>query len=204
MNFLRTLDLYKAIVLLSLVVLPVGGWYVTSLDETIALSKKSIEAARRPGGLLEQIGNLQHKVEVVVQNKRSTSDSIKEPRTYFEGQILAVGAGLKTSDFQPQPAKEETSNLGKQHVADFVVDVTWRKEMVQKLEFISAVLFNCESGARNNDQVQQSVWRLRELTLVNATDERLTTSFSTPPPSLEDRWRIATMKFARREPKKGK
>ena len=89
MNFLRSMDLYKAIVLLSLVLLPLGGWWVMRLENKIDASKKAIDEARRPGGLIEEIGSLQRKVEVVVQNKRSTSDSINDPRTYFEGQILA-------------------------------------------------------------------------------------------------------------------
>ncbi len=203
MNFLRTLDLYKAIVLLSLLALPAGGWYVMSLDEAIDASKKTLEAARRPGGLLEQIGSLQRKVEVVAQNKRSTSDAIKDSRSYFEGQILAAGgSGLKTSDFSPSPPKEETTTVGKQRIADYVVDIDWRKDLTGRMDFIYAVLFNCESGARASDQVQQSVWKLRELTLVNATDERLTGGFNTPPPELEDKWKVSVMKFARREPKK--
>lgn len=204
MNFLRTLDLYKAIVLLSLLALPAGGWYLMSLDDAIAASKRALQDARRSGGLLEQIGQLQRKVEVVAANKRSTGDAIKEPRTYFEGQILAAGgSALKTSDFSPSTPKEETSTIGKQRIADFVVDIDWRKDLTGRLDFIYAVLFNCESGARaSSDQVQQSVWKLRELTLVNTTDERTTNSYNTPPPELEDKWKISVMKFARREPKK--
>ena len=52
------------------------------------------------------------------------------------------------------------------------------------------------------DQVQQSVWKLRDLQLINATDERMLTQFKTPPPELVDKWSIKSMKFARREPRK--
>jgi hypothetical protein len=203
MNFLRTLDLYKAIVLLSLLALPAGGWYVLSLDESIAACKKTLQDAKRPGGLIEQIGSLQRKVEVVVQNRSSMGTAIKEPRTYFEAQILAAGAGLRTSDFSPLPPKEDPSTIGKQRISDFVVDIDWRKDLTGKMDFVFAVLFNCESGATaNSSQLQQSVWKLRELTLVNATDESKTSRYDTPPPELEDKWKIAKMSFARREPKK--
>ena len=119
MSFLRNLDLYKAIVLLSLVLLPLGGWMIKRQDEESAACKKAIGEATKPGGLLEQIGSLQRKVEVVVQNKGSMSDAIKNPGQYFEDQILAAGgSALKTNDFQPLPPKEENSTLkgGKQQI----------------------------------------------------------------------------------------
>jgi hypothetical protein len=209
MNLFRDMDLYKGIVLASLVVLPLGGWLVKVQDEEIAACKKTIHDATKPGGLLEQIGALQRKVEVVVANKRSTSDAIKDPRTYMEGQILAAaggpGAGLKTTDFQPSEPKEERLVLpSKQPVTDHVVDITWlRKDLTIGMDFLWAVLWNCESGARQvGDQPQQSVWKLRELQLVNATDERALSQFKTPPPELVDKWSIKAMKFARREPRK--
>jgi hypothetical protein len=207
MRFLRNLDLYKAIVLLSVVLLPVGAWLIKRLDAEIAACRRTIAEANRPGGLVEQIGSLQRKVEVVLQNKRSTTDAIIAPGTYFEGQILAAGgAGIRVSDFQPREPKPEPWTLvPKQPVTDFVVDVDWvRKDMTVTLEFVYAVLFNCESGARQaGEAAQQSVWKLRELQLVNATDETVLNRNLTPPQELADRWVIRNMKFARREPRKG-
>jgi hypothetical protein len=206
MNLFRTMDLYKAIVLLSVVLLPVGGWLIKDLDNTIALSQKAITDATRTGGLLERIGGLQKKVEVVVANKRSTNDAIREPRQYFDGQILAAGgSSLKPTDFGVNPPREEATTLSKtQRVTDYVVDVTWNRKDPVQMDFIYAVLFNCESGARAvGEQVQQSVWKLRELQFVNATDDKAFSGNKTPPPQLEDRWQIKQLKFARREPRKG-
>ena len=45
---------------------------------------------------------------------------------------------------------------------------------------------------------------MRELSLVNATDERDVTANKVPAPELQDRWLIKNMTFARREPKKAK
>lgn len=212
MKLLREMDLYKAIVLVSVVALPLLGWWVHDLDQQIVASRKAIDEATRAGGLLEQIGSLQRKVEVVVQNRLSTSESIKEPRAYFEGQILASAqgsGGLKANDFSPNPPREELFTLpSRQRIADYVVDIGWpRKDLVVPMDFVYAVLFNCESGAsRMQTQVQQSVWKLRELRLDNATDERIARDiqgFKTPPPELADKWSIKQMSFARREPRKG-
>jgi hypothetical protein len=206
MALLRNMDLYKAIVLLSVVLLPLGGWLIKGLDENIKACRTTLNEARRPGGIVEQIGGLQRKVEVVNLNNRSTKDAISAPGTYFEGQILAAGgSGIKVSDFNPKEPQEQGWTLGKSRVADYVVDIDWvRRDMVVTLEFVYAVLFNCESGARQaGDAAQQSVWKLRELQLVNVTNPAIGTKNDTPPPELEDKWQIRKMSFARREPRKG-
>lgn len=208
MSFLRNLDLYKAIVLLSIVLLPVGYWQIRQQDESILACEKAITEATRQGGLLQQIGALQRKVEVVVQNKTSMSDAIKDPAGYFQTQILAAGgSGLKTNDFQPLTPSTEpgfTAKGSKQRTTDHVVEIKWtRDEMTVPMDFVYAVLFNCESGARAAaEQVQQSVWKLRELKLENGTDTRSLLAYKTPPQELSDKWVVKTMKFARREPTK--
>ena len=209
MNFFRSMDLYKGVVLASLILLPLGGYWIMHLAGEIDACRRTLTAATRKGGLLEEIGRLQQQVEIVVQNRRTTSEAIKNPGTYFEGQILAAaGQRLKTNDFSPKSPREEPASLGgrsKQQASDFVVDIDWRRDLEAQMSFVYAVLFNCESGARAGDQAAQpSVWKLRELELVNATDERTVGAFRVPPPELEDRWLIRSMKFARREPKRGR
>lgn len=209
MRFVRSLDLYKFIVLLAVVLLPLGWWWVRNLDESIRLCRKAITDATRPGGFLEEIGNLQKKVEVVVVNRFSTSGAIKDPKLYFQSQILAAGGTtLKPDDFiLPNDPKEKPAWMGSSpgKASDFVADVTWkRKDLKVPMAFIYAVLFNAESGARaGGDQSgQQSVWKLRELQIFNATDDRLNSGYKTPPAVLKDDWSIQVMKFARREPRK--
>jgi len=208
MNFFRKLDLYRGIILLCLVALPACGWWCWTLEQSIADCKDAIAKATRPGGLLEQIGALQKKVELVVENRVSTSDAIKQPRLYFDGQILtAASQGLTNTDYSLSDPKEESAQMGggKQRAADYVVDVTWkRKDLALPLAFIYAVLFNCESGNKTgvSRDGQRSVWKLRDLEIVNATDETIVNnSFKTPPVELEDRWFIKKMQFARREPR---
>lgn len=217
MKFLRSLDLYKVIVLLSLVLLPVGYLLVRRLDESILACKRTITEATRDNGLLEQIGALQRKVEIVDQNDTRSKVIVSQPRTYFEGQILgsaASGANLKTSDFAPNEAPSENGVLqkGKQPITDHIVAIDWtnkdrNRELTVTLDFVYSVIFNCESGARSAASAgaadgQRSIWKLRELELVNMTDEQLFSRHRTPPAEISDKWKIKQMKFARREPRK--
>jgi hypothetical protein len=211
MSFFRNLDLYKGIILLCLVALPACGYWVWQQEQEITACKDAIWKATKPGGLLEQIGALQKKVELVVENRASTSDAISFPRPYFDAQILAAASqGLSTTDYGLSDPKEEPAVLreGKQRASDFVVDVTWkRKDLTLPLAFIYAVLFNCESGNKTgvvNRDGQRSVWKLRDLEIANATDDKNLEGYKTPPAELEDRWVIRKMQFARREPRVGR
>lgn len=208
MKFFRELDLYKGLILLCLLALPVCGWWCYQTDQSIKECEKAASEATRSGGLLEQIGALQKKVELVVANRYSTNDATQSPRIYFEKQLLAAASqNLTSTDFQLTDPKEDSAYTGpgsRQKAVDFIAEVIWkRKDLSLPLAFIYAVLFNCESGARpGGEQVGlQSIWKLRELQIVNATNERLTSTFDAPPPELEDKWTIKKMTFARREPR---
>jgi hypothetical protein len=209
MKFLREMDLYKGLILLCLLALPVCGWWCKTLGDSIKECDAAIREANRPGGLLEQIGGYQKKIELVVQNRTSATGATQQPRTYFEGQIMAAASqNLEKNDFGLTDPKEETAVTGsssRQKAVDFVAEVQWkRKDLALPLAFIYAVLFNCESGARPGGEKAglQSIWKLRELSIVNATNERLAATQEVPPPELEDKWSIKKMTFARREPKR--
>lgn len=210
MSFFRKLDLYKGIILLCLIALPACAWWCWQQEKDITACKDAISRATRPGGLLEKIGELQKKIELVVENRVSTSDAIKIPATYFDAQILAAASqGLTTTDYQLTGPKEEAAVMGggKQKASDFVVDVTWkRKDLTLPLAFIYAVLFNCESGNKTgvSRDGQRSVWKLRDLDIVNATEEKVLEVYKTPPAELGDNWQIKKMSFARREPRVGR
>ena len=207
-RFFRNMDLYKGIVLAALVLLPLGGWLVNGQTEAIAACKRTIAEATRPNGLLEEIGSLQRKVEVVVQNKCNMSAVIKEPANYFQSQLTAAGgASLKVSDYTIGQPKVEGGTLpgSKQKVQDTVIDIVWpRKDFAVPMDFLYAVLFNAESGAGMDPTKSQSIWKLRNLEIANATDERLLGAYNTPPAELQDKWNIRAMSFVRREPAKDK
>lgn len=210
MKFFRDMDLYKGIILISVVLLPVGYWWITTLEDQIQASQAALNNATRPRGYLEQVGSLQGKIALVEQNRRIQSDVISEPRNYFEQQILAVNSTLKPNDFTPREGNPEPATLPtKQRVVDHVVNIDWgsgRDKKAYPLDFVYAVIFNCESGALRNGQVtaSPSVWRLRTLKLENATNATALRTHKVPPPELQDSWHIATMQFARREPAAGR
>ena len=205
MNFFKEMDLYKGIILLSVVLLPLGGWWISSLDEQIVLCETARYQATRRGGFLEDIGKYQGQIGIVASNR--VSKTVEDPRTYFEGQILAVSPDLKPDDFSP---KEMTSGStsrgrGRQRWVDKVWSIDWGKQRDRKdvkMDFVYAVLFNCESGAGAGGVARgaPSVWRLHKLELVNSAGTDFRRSKKTPPAELEDRWKIQHMEFARREP----
>lgn len=205
MSFLKSMDLYQGIILLSVVLLPAGGWWVNELDNEIELCERALHDATKSNGFLEEIGELQKKIEIVAQNRRTTSDAIQDPSTYFEGQIMSVSTDLKKNDFSPGSPKATPDSIGKQKVVDYVVDISWgrgKQKQVVKMDFIYAVLFNCESGAkRGMASGPPSVWRLRKLAIANAVGNEWFKRKKTPDPEMEDKWFINDMKFARREPK---
>lgn len=205
MKALKNLDLYTVLILLTLVLLPVCGWWCMKTNEAIRLSEKAVDDAQRSGGLLEQIGALQKKIDLVNQNRGGLD--LNKPGPYFEGQIMAAAnKGLSVTDFGIEGPKEENVSLagGKQRAADYIVDVQWKKkDQPLKLDFIEAMLWNCESGATQSGVTNlQSIWRLCNLELVNMTEDKVTSQHGEPPPELQDQWQIKTLKFARREPKK--
>lgn len=204
MSFLKTMDLYQGIILLSIILLPAGGWWVNNLSNDIADCERALHDATKPNGFLEEIGELQKKIEIVAANRRTTSDAIQDPSTYFEGQIMSVSTDLKKNDFTPGSPKPARATIGKQKVVDYVVDIGWgrgKAKQVVKMDFIYAVLFNCESGAkRGMANGPPSVWRLRKLTIANALGSEWLKRKNTPDPEMEDKWFINDMKFARREP----
>lgn len=210
MKFLREMDLYRGLILVCLLLMPVCGWWIWQTEQQITECRKAIDEATRSNGVLEQIGALQRKVELVVQNKLTTSDATQQPRIYFERQIMAAASqNLNKDDFGISDPVELPANTGsaRQKAVDLVADVTWkRKELSLPMAFVYAVLFNCESGARpgGGDTGMSSIWKLRELQLVNATNEKLANVSSNPeapPPELDDKWTIKKMSFARREPR---
>jgi len=205
MNFLKNMDLYQGIILLSVFLLPAGGWWVNDLNNQIAQSEQALDEATRPGGFLEEIGELQKKIEMVAANKRKTSDAIQDHSTYFEGQILQVSNNLKKNDFSVGTARPVPNTIGRQKVNDYVVEIKWgkgRDQQVVPLDFLYAVAFNCESGAqRGVTSGPPSVWRLRKLMVANAIGDDWYKKKNTPAPEYEDKWNIKSMKFARREPK---
>jgi len=211
MKFLQSIDLYTGLLIACLVLLPICGWWCMGINAEIVLCQKAVAEATRRGGLLEQIGALQKKVEVVNGNRGGNNPM--NARTYFEGQILAAAAGdaLKDTDFSivgPQEERGITIPGTKQKAKDYKVSIQWKpSERRFQMSFIESVLWNCESGAGVSSSANlQSIWKLRKLRFINASGGKELkskwTSHRTPPPELQDVWQIQNLDFVRREPVK--
>lgn len=203
MSFFRNMDLYKGLILSCALLLLPAGWWIMKLQQGIDTCNKAIATATKANGQLEDIGQLQKKMDTVRKNSQAGGN--KEPRVYFEKQILAaaLNGDISSDDFTIPGTKEVGGSLNKQQqFKDEELDIQFGKSGSSRTErtfnrkFIFAVLWNCESGAGSG----ASVWKLRRLQMINATDEKLLASHKAPPPELEDRWQIKELKFARRGP----
>lgn len=207
MSFLRDIDLYKGVILLSLILLPLAGWWIYRAGEEIKAAERAVVEASRNGGYIEEIGKLQRQIEIVERNKTSASQAKLDHGTYFQGQIYqsAKNQAIGTNDFQVSAAREEGATTGsKQSAKDYVVKIDFvkrgNKDLLFTRELLFAVLFNCESGARGGESQLPSIWKLRSLELRNEALAGGGSTVGTPPLELEDSWVIRKLEFARREP----
>lgn len=210
MKLFANFDLYKGVILASVVLLPGVGWWIQSTRTAIETANKAVNEAIKAGGLLEEVGKLQKQLKTVEDNRVSTSSQTGSTDLYFEGQIFrsAVSGQLQKDQFKISPPREENVMTGeKQQAKDIVVKIDWQpragKEFTFYRDFLFAVLFNCESSARSaNTEPLPSIWKLYKLKMVNATVAKSLAQQLTPPAELADEWIVNEMSFARREPRK--
>lgn len=212
MNFFREMDLYKWVIVASLLLLPAAGWWIKKSSDDIQAAKKAITEATadrgRDSAWLTEIGKLQSQIELVNNNKLSIGDATEQPQVYFETQIFrSVKDGMKKDQFQFKPQRQEERAVAgseKQRANEFIIGIDFvkgaGKEFEMSREVLQAILFNCESGAKDRGVQAQSIWKLSSLSVANATAPMLLTTHKTPPPDLEDRWVVKDLQFARREP----
>jgi hypothetical protein len=210
MKQLAKLDLYKVVIVASLLLLPAVGWWINTTRASIEAAERALTEATKTDGLLEEIGKLQKQLRTVEENRASTSNQTGNSSTYFDAQIFrsAVAGQLEKNQFNISPPREENVTTGqKQAAKDIVVKIDWMprggKEFTFRRDFLFAVLFNCESSARSAESAPlPSIWKLYSLKITNATVSKLVTQQMTPPAELEDDWIVSKMEFARREPRK--
>jgi hypothetical protein len=204
----QEMDLYKGIVLAALVLLPAAGFWVWTLDKQIQKTRAAANEAVRPDGLLERIGTLQMKINNVVAN--TSSDGVEQANTYFAGQIMITsgGVGLSENSFKFLPVRTDPVKLSEtQSATDHIVAIEFQRDLILTRDFVQAMLFNCESGARGSGASQararQSIWKLRKFQMTNAGDgAKDFDAKNTPPPELQDKWIVRSLEFARREPRR--
>jgi hypothetical protein len=212
-NFFRQMDLYKVVILISIVLLPLTGWWINFSMQEIAVAQKAVADAAKPGGWLERIGKIRNDLEMISNNVVSGDEAVKTPQSYFETQIIRSAPVFSTSDFKVPLDKEDHALAGadKGRVTDYTARIEFQRKGNKSIEItreiLFALLFNCESGARGKEVPTQSIWKLQSLDVQNATasaQEKIS-NHKAPPSELEDRWSLTRpIVFMRREPNKDK
>lgn len=211
MSFLKNMELPEWTIIGSLLALPFVGWWISTEQSAIDVARTAI---RRNSNELELIGKLQGQVELVERNRRTTGATPQDPGTYFEMQLTESDANrvLKTDDYEigkPNPRRGTVgSGRASQQVTDYDVDIQFQKkdnktDFTMTRDFLFAVLFNCESGAREGSAPLPAIWKLQELSLVNPmADNAFKGGKKVPPQPIDDVWVVKKLKFSRREPRK--
>ena len=195
MNVFKNLDLYKAMILGSLLLLPVAGGFVYWVNGRLEEAEKAIASAKRSGGELEKIGKLEQQLDTIRQNVQR-GGLTENHRLYFEQKIIGSvrDGGLKASDFEI--GNQTPQKVSKLSAVDQEVSIQFRregKELDLNRDFVYAVLFNCEAGG-------SQVWKVRELRMVNAEAATSSRGRTAPPKTVADLWQVKKLTFARREP----
>jgi len=200
MKLFATMDLYKAIILGCVVLLPVAGAWAYYEHEQLQAGQTAVGRALSD---IERIALLKKQVEEQVLNDRRTAGT-EDPHVYFERVVTesvdtAKGVPLKRNDYQINP--NETSGETRPargakriYFTDLEVKLDFRRngkeQFPLKRDFLNAVAFNAES--------QQQRWKLRNVTLRSATILGL--SGSKPPPAeIDDEWLVSDLTFVWRQ-----
>lgn len=194
------MDLYKAIILGCVVLLPVGGAW--AYYEHQQLQKGQVAVGRATSDI-EKIALLKKQVEEQVLNDLRTAGT-EDPFLYFERVVnnsvdTSKGEPLKKNDYQIKPQEQPGETRPKRGAkriffTDLQVTLDFRRNGKEpfplKRDFLNAVAFNAES--------QQQRWKLRNLTMRNATILGLSGS-KPPPPEVDDEWLVSDLTFVWRQ-----
>jgi hypothetical protein len=191
-NLFQNLDLYKVIILASLVLLPIVGFWAYHLDGELKRGRQAIVNATRRNGHLEEIGKFEEAVEKQVRNRGSGEGSAGYSH-YFNKWIVQSAPRLRRTNFSiGTPQSKQVQNKA----IDTTVSIDFKdgnKRLPLSRGELKAILFNVES--------QSPVWKLRTLSLRNV-DIRGSSGGREPIATLEDKWEVQQMEFASRRPLK--
>ncbi len=197
MGFFKNMDLNKAMILGSLLLLPVALGFVYWVQGRLEVAQRAVASAERSGGELEKIGKAEQQLETIRQNVQR-GGLTENHRLYFEQRILSSvrDGGIKSTDFEI--SNQVPHRVSKASAIDQEVTIQFRrdgKELDLNRDFIYAVLFNCESGG-------SQVWKLRELRIANtpAAEASRSRGRQIPPKTVDDLWQVKKLVFVRREP----
>lgn len=185
------MDLYKGIILASVLLTPVAGFWAWSMNKEIQQGRTALQNTLKRGGEMETIGSFQKQIENQVKNTTGVIDT--NYRTFFEQRVLeSASEGLRRDQFVIGNKNETRigTNLDQSVEIEFK---SGQNRMELPRAFIQAVCFNVESNSQ--------AWKLRELWIRNKDTLDLRAN-KAPPPETADIWRVDRLVFATREPAK--
>jgi hypothetical protein len=199
MSWLRAIDLYKAIILGSILLAAAAGIWAWNMKRQVADGRIALAAARTPNGVLQQIGLLQKQIENHVANQRHVVRG--SPLDYFAETIYtsaSPGSDFKRADFiVGSPNEVKNTRLG---TKDISVTIEFkrggREAFPLPRPFLHAVVLNCEQKSQ--------IWKLRDLRIRNKDLKDALAGSKAPPPETADEWLVESMTFACRQPDKAR
>lgn len=197
---MKSLDLEKVIILLSLLLLPAAGYWVYYLNGRIEKGQAALaRETAQPEGTIVEIHTLQQQITNTKRNLERAS--VGDPRVYFSQQITDAQKGVPTlsqEDFAIQVATDGShfaKNTRKVIAQDEAATIRFGRGEDSRVNrsTINAIIFNAES--------QSPIWKLRKLKIVNKEfGGGGGRTASAPKLEMPDVWEILDMKFVRRKP----
>lgn len=199
-NFFAKLDLYKAIIILCLLAMPVLGYFIWKMQEQLKAGQQALALATLQGrgnqsGDIEAIGTLMAQVDKMKDTSK-LQDGADSHRVAFQSAIQKTNAsGLKLDDFTIGDIKVSPITLdSKKQASQQSFQIDFKRDNVRlplSRDFINAMLFNCE---------KEGAWKLSQFRMRNK-DVLAAGSTKNPPPEVSDEWMVETLTFARKIPK---
>ncbi len=198
-DWLKNLDLERAIILVSLLLMPVAGGWAYYLNNQIDAGLEARDAATKSKGFIERIATLQKQITQFKKGERA-GDTDTEPRLYFEKAVRDAQAkdtvDIGRADFSIAVDRRLKAVTGNRKLKDTELTMNFRKQgrtaYAVGRSFINAFIFNVEVGGSR-------VWKLRNFRMVNELYKELRGKKEMPPEEIPDRWFPEKLVFARRQ-----
>jgi hypothetical protein len=198
---MKTFDLEKWIIIVSLVLLPVAGYWVMGLRDQLRVGELALTAAKSSKGVVAEVYDLQFKIDDTKRELRKQGGEATRAGTYFQNRLENSLRGnssltLSRSDITVAAQKPTLRRATKTTPAyeDVAVKITFGKSGKKMLprSFINAFIVNSES--------QSPIWKLRDLHMVNKDFAGRGGRAAVPPLEMTDEWQVRRLTFARRKP----
>jgi len=196
---MKKLDLEKAIILISLLLMPVAGGWVYFLDQDL---KEADIALGNCKATILKIFQQQKYIDLTNSELNQRGEDVKNFDEFFEKRLIASMGGnnfIKTEEMTVNEGRKQDVRKGNTRKVigkDIEVRVEFGKGkrggMPLTRSFVNAFLVNCEARA--------PIWKLRSLKVTNKDFKGLRRNSATPPLETTDEWFVNTMIFARRKP----